>query len=79
MTPEEYCPNCDTLMCYRGIKGELLLWECNECEAQVVRCGYCYHLCEYHQWPCLDPVSGNHLGDHKVWTCTHCPCMVDVS
>jgi hypothetical protein len=36
-------------------------------------CPDCY--CEdvvYRQWPAVDPGTGDHLGDWKLWTCPAC-------
>lgn len=41
--------------------------ECPECGAWM----------EYHEWPCVDPVTGDHLGNYCLWECPECGYIYD--
>jgi len=44
-----------------------------------LKCPICENKMQYHQWPCVDEASGDHLGDYQVYHCPHCDVHVDAS
>lgn len=44
-----------------------------------IRCEKCSAIMVFHQWPCVDEGTGDHLGDFMVWRCENCDHQIDVS
>lgn len=56
---------------------------CRKCKAgkqEVLppKCPACNTRMNYHQWPCVDEETGEHLGDYKLWACD-CGHKIDMS
>ena len=40
-------------------------------------CPRCKQPMNYHQWPCIDEGTGEHLGDWALWRCEECDVTLD--
>ena len=46
---------------------------------KTLKCEKCGAATVYHQWPCIDEETGDHLGDYMVWHCENCGHDVDAN
>lgn len=41
-------------------------------------CPMCGCEMEYYEWPCVDPCTGDHLGNYRLVECVECGAYVDM-